>query len=479
MSHPRLALALAVALNSVCAVGLADTPFVNRDSLLAPSVLAKQAPATSASDRVYSESSDLAPSVAPLPSNAEDLDKVVAVVNDDIITSLQLAQRVAAIRARLQQQDPNALPPEEVLRRQVLQQMILQDVELQIAKRAGIKVDQATLDQAIGNIARANNLTPDQLRQALAQQGQSWTQFEDDLRDRILVDRLTQQEVESRIHIGPDEVKTFARQLKELGGVSFDLQQIFIPLPDNPTPDAISAARRQAQEIRDRLEAGASFSRLAAEVSSSRDALQGGRLGWVKAAELPPAISQTLMSLKPGEISPVIPGPTGFHIFKVLDTKHEEPTVTEVKAAAIVLRASNGLQLQEAEARAQDIETALQGGTRFSELARRYSQDPSTADAGGELGWVAPGKLPDELERTLLALQPGAVSSPVRVGDAIYILQAQAQRQVPVGDEQILAAARMQLYNRIARQRLEEWQRRIRDGAYVEILDPSLRSQDA
>lgn len=189
MSHPRLALALAVALNSICTVGLADTPFVNRDSLLAPSVLVKQAPATSASDRVYSESSDLAPSVAPLPSNAEDLDKVVAVVNDDIITSLQLAQRVAAIRARLQQQDPNALPPEEVLRRQVLQQMILQDVELQIAKRAGIKVDQATLDQAIGNIARANNLTPDQLRQALAQQGQSWTQFEDDLRDRILVDR--------------------------------------------------------------------------------------------------------------------------------------------------------------------------------------------------------------------------------------------------------------------------------------------------
>jgi Parvulin-like peptidyl-prolyl isomerase len=231
--------------------------------------------------------------------------------------------------------------------------------------------------------------------------------------------------------------------------------------------------------VRDRVVAGESFSRLAAQVSSSHDALQGGRIGWIKAGELPPSVTQTLLQLKAGEISPVIPGPTGFHIFKLLDVKHEQPTVTEVKTAMIVLRAGNSLQLQEAEARAQDIQQALQSGTRFSELARHYSQDTSTAGGGGEMGWVAPGQLPDSLERTLITLQPGGVSSPIREGDAIYILHSQAQRQQPVKEKQIMAAARMQLYNRIVHERMDEWQRRIRDSAYVEILESGLRGSDA
>ncbi|AEM48988.1 Chaperone surA [Acidithiobacillus ferrivorans SS3] len=468
-------LALSIVLGTAPVLAWASTPFLNRDTLLptAPVV----APGTTT--HTYSENSAKAPTAAPLPENTQNLDKVVAVVNDNIITSMQLEQRVIAVRARLQTQDPNAMPPEDILRRQVLQQMILQDIELQIAHRAGIKVDKGTLDQAISNLAQANHLSSDQLRQALANQGQSWESFTNDLRDRILVDRLMQQEVENRVHIGPDEVKTFAQQLKEMGGVSFDLQQIFIPLPGNPTPDAVSAVRREAEQTRERVVAGERFSRLAAQVSSGHDALQGGRLGWVKAGELPPAVTQTLLQLKAGEISPVIPGPTGFHIFKLLDVKHAQPTVTEVKAAMIVLRAGNNLQLQEAAARAQDIQQALQSGTRFSELARKYSQEPRTAARGGEMGWVAPGQLPDSLERSLVTLQPGGVSSPIREGDAIYILHSQAQRQQPVKEKQIMAAARMQLYNRIVHERMDEWQRRIRDSAYVEILESDLRGNDA
>ena len=469
-------LALSIVLGAAPVLAWASTPFLNRDTLL-PTAPVVAPPGTTT--HTYSENSAKAPTAAPLPENTQNLDKVVAVVNDNIITSMQLEHRVIAVRAHLQTQDPNAMPPEDVLRRQVLQQMILQDIELQIAHRAGIKVDKGTLDQAISNLAQANHLTKDQLRQALTDQGQSWKSFTNDLRNRILVDRLMQQEVENRVHIGPDEVKTFAQQLKEMGGVSFDLQQIFIPLPGNPTPDAVSAARNEAGQVRDRVVAGESFSRLAAQVSSSHDALQGGRIGWIKAGELPPSVTQTLLQLKAGEISPVIPGPTGFHIFKLLDVKHEQPTVTEVKTAMIVLRAGNSLQLQEAEARAQDIQQALQSGTRFSELARHYSQDTSTAGGGGEMGWVAPGQLPDSLERTLITLQPGGVSSPIREGDAIYILHSQAQRQQPVKEKQIMAAARMQLYNRIVHERMDEWQRRIRDSAYVEILESGLRGSDA
>ncbi|PKY12230.1 SurA domain protein [Acidithiobacillus marinus] len=471
-----IVIALGLLLGTLPVAGWASVPFLNRDTLLAqrPLPAATSAPAT----HTYSENSTLAPVTAPMPSNIVNLDKVIAIVNDNIITSMQLEQRVSAVRARLQQSDPNAMPPEDILRRQVLQQMILQDIELQMAHRANIKVDKSMLDQAVNNLAQANHLTADQLREALTSQGQSWESFTNDLKDRIVVDRLMQQEVESHVHVGPDEVKTFAHQLKEMGGVSFNLQQIFIPLPNNPTPNAISAARQQAAEVRDHLIAGEDFSRLAAQVSSGREALQGGRIGWVKAGELPPSVSQSLMSLKIGDISPVITGPTGFHIFKLLDKKEEQPTITEVKAAAIVLRAGNSLQLQEAEARAQDIQTALQDGSRFSELARNYSQDPNTAAKGGEMGWITPGQLPDTLERTLLTLQPGAVSSPIREGDAIYILQSQGKRQQPVEEKQLMAAARMQLFNRIVRERMEEWQHRIRDSAYVEILESSLRGSD-
>ncbi len=472
-----LVIALSLLLGTLPVVGWASTPFLNRDTLLAqaPAPAVDSAPAT----HTYSENSALAPMNAPMPSNAVNLDKIVAIVNDNIITSMQLEQRVSAVRAHLQQSDPNAMPADDILRRQVLQQMILQDIELQMAQRANIKVDKGMLDQAVNNLAQANHMTADQLRQALSSQGQSWETFTNDLKDRIIVDRLMQQEVESRVHVGPDEVKTFAHQLKDMGGVSFNLQQIFIPMPNNPTPNAISAARQQATEVRNHLIAGEDFSRLAAQVSSGRDALQGGRIGWVKAGELPPSVSQALMSLKTGDISQVIAGPTGFHIFKILDKKDEQPTITEVKAAAIVLRAGSSLQLQEAEDRAQDIQTALQNGSRFSELARNYSQDPNTAAKGGEMGWITPGQLPDTLERTLLTLQPGAVSSPIREGDAIYILQSQGQRQQPVEEKQIMAAARMQLFNRIVRERMDEWQHRIRDSAYVEILEPNLRGSDA
>ncbi len=471
MSYPRrsfLFLGLMTWALSACG----GTPFVERNSLLSPQITKK-------TTAVFSEQSTQAPVSAQLPENLEYLDRVVAIVNGSIITSIQLDHQVAAIRARLQQQEPGQMPPDSALRRQVLQQMILQDIEIQLAQRAGIKASSAALNQAVANIAHANNLTPGQLREALVSQGQSWKHFKKDLRNHILVDRLMQQEVESRIHLDPGEIKTFSRQLKTIGGVSFNLQQIFVALPPTPTPEALSSARAAVDQIRNRLVAGASFSRLATETGGSQDALQGGHLGWVKAAQLTRTISQTLLTLKPGQISPIIPSADGFHIFKVLDVRHEQPMVTEVKAAMILLHAAGGLQLQEAETRASEIESSLGNGTPFPELARSYSQDPHTAAKGGELGWVQPGRLPDILERTLLGLHAGAISSPVRTGNAIYILQSQGQRQVPVNDAQILAVARIQLFNRIAHQRMQEWQRRIRDSAYVEILDPALRTRNA
>ncbi|MCE5359929.1 peptidylprolyl isomerase [Candidatus Igneacidithiobacillus taiwanensis] len=468
----RLRHTLTLALLASSCAAYAATPFVNRDTLLA-------APASNSS-RVFSARSEVAPeSSSSLPANLDYLDKVVAVVNDQIITSLQLDQRVATIKAQLQQQAPGQLPPDSVLRRQVLQQMILQDIEVQMAKRMDISVDQATLDQAVANIARSNNLTPDQLRQALSEQGLSWSSFEDNLRDRILVDRLQQQEVEARVHLSDDEVRTFATQLKQLAGVSFELQQIFLPLPADPSPDALSAVRQDAARVHEELVNGASFTRLATEVSAAHDALQGGRLGWVKAAELPSSVSQALLKLKPGDISSVISTPTGYRIFKLLDIKHEDPSVTEVKAAMIVLHAGKGIQEQEAEAQAKDIESSLQAGASFAELAKRYSQDSRTAAQGGDLGWVAPGQLPDELERVLATLPTGNVSAPIPLNGSIYILQSLGQRQTPLSDAQLNSVARMQLFQRTAQERLEEWQRRIRDSAYVEILDPSLRTQNA
>lgn len=465
-----LQLGLALLLGCLASqTGLAADNFVDRSTRIAPASGSQPAaPASVAPVQV-------SPATQSPQAPVQPLDRVEAVVNTDIITASELNERVAAISARLSAEGADRLPPENVLRRQVLDRMILDRIQLQLAERSGIRADDASIDQAIQNLARQNNLSVEQFREALGREGKDYARFRQEIRDRIVLGRLAQREVESRVTVTPDEENTLVKQAGAQWGNSYDLQHLFIALPDNASPAQVQAQQAKAAALRAKLEQGADFAKLALAEGDGQDALQGGRLGEKKAGELPPDFVQVFNSMQVGQISPVLRTPIGFHIFKLLGKKAGKPTMPEMEARHILIQAKTPEEFAQAEKKIGGIQRQLLQGKDFSALAREYSQDPGSASKGGDLGWVRPGVMVPSFEQALFALKPGEISGPVRSPFGIHLIQAIALRQQEVPEKDIREAARSQLRNRKAQERMEQWLREIRAESYVKILDPALQ----
>ncbi|MEK8089430.1 peptidylprolyl isomerase [Thermithiobacillus plumbiphilus] len=465
-----LQIGLALLLGCLAAqTGLAADDFVDRNTRIAP------APGSQPVAPAEAAPTQAAPAIQGLQAPVEPLDRVEAVVNTDIITASELNERVAAIAASLSAEGADRLPPENVLRRQVLDRMILDRIQLQLAERSGIRVDDASIDQAIQNIARQNNLSVEQFREELGREGRDYARFRQEIRDRIALARLAQREVESRVTVTADEENTLVKQAGAQWGNSYDLQHLFIALPDNASPAQVSQAQSKAEALRARLERGEDFAKLALAEGDGQDALQGGRLGEKRAGELPPEFVRVFNTMQAGQISPVLRTPIGFHIFKLLDKKEGKPTVPEMAARHILIQAKTPEEFAEAERKIGQIQRQLLQGRDFATLAREYSQDPGSASKGGDLGWVRPGVMVPSFEQALFALKPGEISGPVRSTYGIHLIQAIAQRQQEVPEKDIRQAARSQLQNRKTQERMEQWLREIRAESYVKILDPALQ----
>lgn len=441
----------------------AATGFVDRHTRIAPLDGATSPVAPAASSPAQANESDVLP-----------LDRIVAVVNKDIITASDLNDHLDLVEARLQAQGGTRLPPENVLRKQVLNRMILDKIELQLADRIGIRVDGAAVDRAMQNVAKRNNMDMDQFRQALKTQGIDFAQYRRDVKNQMILERLMQREVESRVSVTPEEEKAFIKQAGQQWGTRFNLQHIFISIPENATPAQVAERKAKAESLRAQLEQGANFAQLAIADSNGQDALQGGRLGEKRAGELPPDFVKVFDGMQPGQISPVLRSSGGFHLFKLLGKTVGKPTVTEAHVRHILLRADNPEQLAAAESRAAQIEKALHDGQDFAALAKEYSQDPASAKNGGDLGWIEPGQTVPAFDRAISLLKPGEISPPVRSRYGIHIIQLLGTRQHEIGAQDMQQAARTQLMNRKTQERMEQWLRELRDGAYVRILDPSL-----
>ncbi|WP_081662544.1 peptidylprolyl isomerase [Thermithiobacillus tepidarius DSM 3134] len=472
LSRNRLLRTLCLSLGlgaSLAGAAQAAEPFVDRNTRIAPA----DGPAPAAAAAV--------PAAAPTPSasaaSARPLDRVVAVVNKDIITDTELEDRVAIIADRLRAQNPGQQLPMDVLRRQVLDRMILERIQLQLAERTGIRVDEGAVDQAVENIARQNNLSVEQLRGALEQQGKSFAQFRQELKDQIILSRLARREVEGRVTVSADEENTFVKQAGQQWGNTYDLQHILVIIPENASPAQVAEKQARAEAIRARLLQGADFDQTAITESDGQNALQGGRMGVKRAGELPPDFVKALDAMQVGQISPVLRSSGGFHIFKLLDKKAGQPTVPEIHARHILIQARTPAQLAQAQQEIASIERQLRAGKDFATLAREYSQDPGSAAKGGDLGWVAPGQMVPEFESALFALKPGEISGPVRSAFGLHLIQALEVREKEISDKDIKQAARNQIFNRKSQERMEQWLRELREEAYVKIMDPTLQGR--
>ncbi|WP_079436906.1 peptidylprolyl isomerase [Zoogloea sp. LCSB751] len=402
-----------------------------------------------------------------------EVDRIVAVVNSEVITLSDLRQRVDQVTRQLSRQG-TALPPADVLQKQVLERQIMERLQIQLANETSLRVDDVTLDRAIGRIADNNKLSMTDFRKALEKDGVSWDRFREEIRNEILISRVREREVESRIVISDAEVSNFLIHPENVvGQQEFNLAHILIRTPEGATPEQLARVRARAEDVAARIARGEAFDKLAASFSDAPDALTGGNLGWRSAERLPSLFAEAVTNLKPGETTRILRSAAGFHIVRVVDrrggSEAAAPTqVQQTHARHILVKTSEVVSDAEARRRLADLrERVVQGGASFADLAKVHSADLS-ASKGGDLGWIYPGDTVPEFEQAMDALKPGEISQPVQSPFGWHLIQVEERRTQDVSEDRKRAAARNALRERKMDEAYQDWLRQLRDRAYVE-----------
>ena len=409
--------------------------------------------------------------VAALPAVAapQTLDRIVAVVNDGVILASDLQQEMTTVKQQLRQRH-TPLPPDDVLRGQVLERLIMKKVQLEMADRVGVTVDDNTLNQALRRIADRNHLTLSQFRDALESQGMSFSAYRSQLRDEIIISRLRQRQVDNRVHVSPQEIdEHLATQTAADKDSEFLLGHILVALPEAASAKQIEAARAKAEAIRQSLLNGANFETTAAAKSDGQNALDGGRLGWRKASQLPTIFADQVLGMSVGDISQIIRSPSGFHIVKLLDRRSSDThVVTQTHARHILIKTNKVVTSRDAEMRLESLRERIVHGEDFGKLAQTHSDDPASAANGGDLGWITPGTMVPAFQKAMDGLEPGQISQPFRTQYGWHIVQVLGRRKHDSTKEYRRAKAAKEIRDRKSEEALELWLRRLRDEAYVE-----------
>lgn len=399
------------------------------------------------------------------------LDRIVAVVNDDVIVATELEEKIQQLSKRLAQQSTR-LPPEDVLRRQILEREILNRIQLQLATRSGITIDDPSLNNAMREMAQRNKLTLDQFRQVLERDGFDYAAFREEIRDEMTISQLRRREVVNRINVSDREIEEFIERQGAPGQTNreFRLGHILIALPEAATSEQIGEARDQAARTVAELRGGADFAQMALAVSAGQQALQGGDLGWRKASEVPSLFADTLRQLQTGEVSDPIRSASGFHIVKLLETRGEAAVVvTQTHARHILIRTDAVTSDQQAQQRLTQLRNRILTGADFAELARANSQDPGSAVAGGDLGWFGPGRMVPQFEEMIDSLPLNTLSEPFRTRFGWHLVEVLGRRKHDDTAEYQRAQVVSEIRKHKTEEELELWLRRLRDEAYVEL----------
>ncbi len=410
----------------------------------------------------------LAITIAPAAAN-QSLDRIVAVVNDDIILESELRAEIANVRQQYRGSGMR-LPSGRELERQVIERLVMKRLQLNQAQRMGITVDDNTLNAAVRRIAEQNNMGLVQFQQALQREGMSFGRFREDLRDDIVISRLHQRQVERSVDVSEREVDEHLASAAASEDLEYRLSHILIATPQAASPEQIEEARQRAEALREELRDGADFAETAARVSDAANALDGGDLGWRRGGELPTVFQDVVRSMQTGETSDVLRSSSGFHIVRLNEIRSDDSrVVTQTRARHILIRTSEVVGDDDARARLESLLDRMEQGESFSDLARAHSDDPGSASQGGDLGWMSPGQLVPAFERTMDSLEPGQRSRPFQTQFGWHIVEVQDRREHDSTEDYRRAEAIRQIRERKGEESLEGWLRRMRDDAYVEV----------
>jgi len=412
----------------------------------------------------------VAAATPPVAGKPDPIDRILIVVNDDIITASEVDNRMSAVLRQLRAQQVTS-PPEAVLRRQVMDHMVMERLQLQVARNLGLKVSDEQLERAIRTIAERRRISVDDLRREMEKETGGYRAFREEVRAQLLTQQLIEREINGRVAVSETEIEEYlAAQAGRDAAVEYNLSHILITVPESASPEKIAAARARAEQILDELEKGADFKQLAVAHSQGQNALEGGGLGWRSSGQLPDLFVNALRELRPGEVSKVMRGPNGFHILRLNDRRGggSVHSVTQTRVRHILFRVGELTTPREAERRAAQLRERLVNGEDFAATARARSDDIGSAANGGELGWANPGQLVPEFEQAMNALQPGEISEPVRTPFGVHLIQVLERRERDVTREREQAEARSRILARKADERHEQWLRQLRDEAFVE-----------
>lgn len=410
---------------------------------------------------------------ATAPAGVQMLDRIVAVVNQDVITQRQLIEQLKRVATQI---NVHNLSPSDYkqLEERVLDRMITEQVEEQRAKQIGITVDDTRLDDALTGIASRNGMSLPQLQQAIVSQGGSWPDYRASIRKQIMIEELKRREVFERVNISDREVDEY---LKQYTGANTDtteyhLAQILVSVPENATPAQVEAAKKRAEAVLAALNAGQPFEKVSAERSDAPDATKGGDLGWRDLSRIPSLFLDTVKTLKPEQVSGLIRSPNGFHILKLLGERTSAASsteLTEYDAEHVLIQVTSQRDAQQAAALAQSLrQEIISGKASFADIARQYSADKGSAAHGGQLGWIKPADMVPEFADMVEKTPVGQISPVFRTQFGFHFLEVLKTRQVKVSTDSLRAQARQAIGQRRADEDLVNYIRRLRAEAYID-----------
>ena len=424
-------------------------------------------------------SSGLRAPASPVPSasTSRTADYIVALVNSEPVTNNEVRQRMVRMEQQLTQQSA-PVPPRDQLARQVLEQIISERAQVQLGAELGIRVDEASLAQAEQSIAAQNQLTPEEFRRRIAADGVDINQLRNDLRNQILLQRLREREVDSKVRVTEADIDDFIRERQgsnDVANLQLHLAQVFVAVPEDAAPDRVQTLQARAQSVADRARAGGDFAELAREFSDGPERANGGQFGMRPANRLPDLFVEATRSLSAGAVAGPVRSPAGFHVLKVIEKRQAglpDVAINETRARHILLRLGPQLSEADAVARLAGYRQQLASGqATFEALAREHSQDGSAKD-GGNLGWAQAGQFVPEFEAAMGRLRPGEVSPPVVSRFGVHLIRVEERRQSTLSArdqrEMVRGLVREQKINEATR----TWVQDVRGRAYVEYREP-------
>ena len=413
-----------------------------------------------------------AASVPARSATGVELDRVVAVVNDDIIAWSELVSRLNRVREQLRQSG-TALPPPDTLRRQVLERLILIRLQLQLARDSGIRVDDERLNRTLLRIAEQNELTLREFRGVLERDGHDFAKFREEVRDDILIAEVRRRRVENQIIISQRDIDDFLSMMESRGTDAdrhrFRIGHILIAVPDGASSEEIEQARARAERVLGEIRGGADFANMAVTHSDGQQALEGGDLGWRLASDLPTMLADAVLQLELGDVSDPVRSTSGFHLVKLVDRRgSERQMIRQTHARHILISLDELTDDTEARRQLSVLRERIVNGQDLGELARIHSDDTGSASKDGDLGWVDPGNTIPVFEQMMDSLAPGGISEPFKTQFGWHIVQVLERRERDGTETSRRAEAQRVLRNRKIQENTQAWIRRVRDEAYVE-----------